>query len=48
MAALRAVERAPSTRLTAAPARWCVDAVPGRLGIELVDTYLALKASGRL
>lgn len=25
-----------------------VDAVPGRLGIELVDTYLALKSSGRL
>jgi uncharacterized protein (DUF58 family) len=25
-----------------------IDAEPGRLGIELVDTYLALKASGRL
>jgi hypothetical protein len=25
-----------------------VDAQPGRLGVELVDTYLALKASGRL
>ena len=25
-----------------------VDAEPGRLGIELVDTYLALKSSGRL
>jgi uncharacterized protein (DUF58 family) len=25
-----------------------VDAEPSRLGIELVDTYLALKASGRL
>jgi uncharacterized protein (DUF58 family) len=25
-----------------------VDAAPGRLGVELVDTYLALKASGRL
>ncbi len=25
-----------------------VDAVPGSLGVELVDTYLALKASGRL
>ena len=25
-----------------------LDAEPGRLGVELVDTYLALKASGRL
>jgi uncharacterized protein (DUF58 family) len=25
-----------------------VDAAPGRLAVELVDTYLELKASGRL
>jgi uncharacterized protein (DUF58 family) len=25
-----------------------VDAEPGRLAVELVDTYLAIKASGRL
>jgi len=39
--------RRSSARLTAAGAI-VVDAAPGRLASELVDTYLELKASGRL
>jgi len=41
-------QRARATARLRAAGAVVIDAAPGRLAIELVDTYLALKASGRL
>jgi uncharacterized protein (DUF58 family) len=46
VAALQQRERA-AARLRAAGAI-VVDSAPGRLAVDLVDTYLRLKATGRL
>ena len=41
-------QRARSVARLRAAGAVVVDAAPGRLAVELVDTYLELKASGRL